>query len=270
MRHDAKLGLALGMLVIGFAVAFCFPRQPERVAWQKSEIPAPIIDASLDFLPIRAYQTRPIHAGNADPGAASTNEATAENMLAGSSSSVPVATPVTIGGVPIDSSRIAQTSAAPTPITPIVLPSVQPLANVSAGEAQSGKTVPAAVTKKTPAPPSPEPYLVKPGDTLSGIAARCLGSSVRYQELFEANRDVLSSPNDLKIGMQLRIPTSNEKPDLDKQPLPVEIATQTKDAEPKPWAGLPQHGPERLHPLNGNILQPPPAPWVADRPQERN
>lgn len=73
-------------------------------------------------------------------------------------------------------------------------------------------------TDNTPArtrqPPSREPtalaarrtYVVRPGDTLSGIAVQFYGSSRRYLELFDANRDVLASPNDLPLGTTLHIP----------------------------------------------------------------
>jgi nucleoid-associated protein YgaU len=49
-------------------------------------------------------------------------------------------------------------------------------------------------------------HRVTGGDTLTGLAARYLGSSARYKEIYEANRDVLQAPNDLRAGMVLRIP----------------------------------------------------------------
>lgn len=53
-----------------------------------------------------------------------------------------------------------------------------------------------------------EEYTVKYGDTLSGIAQRFLGSQSRYQEIYEANRDRMSSPDRLDVGKPLRIPKS--------------------------------------------------------------
>lgn len=49
-------------------------------------------------------------------------------------------------------------------------------------------------------------YRVKVGDTLSGIALRELGSS-QYSAIIEANRHVLKTPDSLKVGMELMIPT---------------------------------------------------------------
>ncbi len=49
-------------------------------------------------------------------------------------------------------------------------------------------------------------YVVQKGETLSSIAAKRLGNPNRYRELYEANQDQLSDINDLKSGMTLRIP----------------------------------------------------------------
>lgn len=53
-------------------------------------------------------------------------------------------------------------------------------------------------------------HTVVDGETLSSIAGKYLGSQARYQEVFQANRDQLKSPNDLKIGMKLSIPDRTE------------------------------------------------------------
>ena len=53
-------------------------------------------------------------------------------------------------------------------------------------------------------------HTVADGETLSSIAGKYLGSQARYQEVFQANRDQLKSPNDLKIGMKLTIPDRTE------------------------------------------------------------
>jgi len=47
---------------------------------------------------------------------------------------------------------------------------------------------------------------VRPGDTLSSIAQRAYGKSSMYRKIFEANPDLLSNPNRLKVGMTLRVP----------------------------------------------------------------
>jgi nucleoid-associated protein YgaU len=44
------------------------------------------------------------------------------------------------------------------------------------------------------------------GDSLAELAERYLGSASRAKELFEANRDLLTSPELLPIGAELKIP----------------------------------------------------------------
>jgi nucleoid-associated protein YgaU len=52
----------------------------------------------------------------------------------------------------------------------------------------------------------PKSHKIVDGDTLGNLAARYLGSANRANEIFEANRDVLSDPELLTIGVELHIP----------------------------------------------------------------
>jgi nucleoid-associated protein YgaU len=49
-------------------------------------------------------------------------------------------------------------------------------------------------------------YTVQSGDTLSNIAKQVTGGKLTYQQIFEANRDVLSDPNQIQPGQKLKIP----------------------------------------------------------------
>jgi hypothetical protein len=49
-------------------------------------------------------------------------------------------------------------------------------------------------------------HVVEDGDTLTQLAARYLGRADAYLEIYEANRDVLDSPDLLPIGAVLKIP----------------------------------------------------------------
>lgn len=51
-------------------------------------------------------------------------------------------------------------------------------------------------------------YVVKDGDTLSKIAASLLGSSSRWKELAELNRDRVGDNGAVRSGVTLRIPTT--------------------------------------------------------------
>ena len=49
-------------------------------------------------------------------------------------------------------------------------------------------------------------YTVKSGDTLSKIAKEHLGDANAYREIFDANRDQLTDPDEIKPGQVLKIP----------------------------------------------------------------
>ncbi|MCZ6598073.1 MAG: LysM peptidoglycan-binding domain-containing protein [Planctomycetota bacterium] len=49
-------------------------------------------------------------------------------------------------------------------------------------------------------------YVVKAGDNLSAVSKKVYGTATRWTEIFNANRDVLDSPDWLDVGMRLRIP----------------------------------------------------------------
>jgi len=49
-------------------------------------------------------------------------------------------------------------------------------------------------------------YEVQAGDTLSGIAKEVTRGQLSYQQIFDANRDILSDPNSIKPGQKLKIP----------------------------------------------------------------
>jgi LysM repeat protein len=49
-------------------------------------------------------------------------------------------------------------------------------------------------------------YEVKPGDTLGALAQRLYGKASLYPKIFEANRDILTNPDLIKVGQKLKIP----------------------------------------------------------------
>ncbi len=49
-------------------------------------------------------------------------------------------------------------------------------------------------------------YTVQPGDTLSKISIRFYGTSRRYMDIYNANREILSSPASIAVGQELQIP----------------------------------------------------------------
>ena len=65
---------------------------------------------------------------------------------------------------------------------------------------------PAASKPEAPTTGGARTYTVKPDETLSEIAQRVLGTARRWEELFELNRSILSDPNAIRAGMELRLP----------------------------------------------------------------
>jgi nucleoid-associated protein YgaU len=68
---------------------------------------------------------------------------------------------------------------------------------VTGGNGGTGATGPAAGSGT---------YTVKAGDTLSKIAKQHLGDANAYMRIFEANRDQLSNPDQIKPGQVLKLP----------------------------------------------------------------
>jgi nucleoid-associated protein YgaU len=72
-----------------------------------------------------------------------------------------------------------------------------PMADVSAGE--------------TARPRAPTIHKIVDGDTLAKLAQRYLGDPGRANELYQANRDLLSNPETLPIGAELKIVPSSDR-----------------------------------------------------------
>ena len=70
------------------------------------------------------------------------------------------------------------------------------------------QTRPSAQVQTTAPDPSsaPRSYTVKSGDSLSSISRSVYGTPSRWIDIYQANRDRLSSENALKVGQDLRIP----------------------------------------------------------------
>jgi len=60
--------------------------------------------------------------------------------------------------------------------------------------------------KVASATPESQYYTVQSGDTLSKIAARFYGDAKKYNLIFDANRPMLSHPDKIYPGQNLRIP----------------------------------------------------------------
>lgn len=186
MREDAKLGFAIGILVLGLALAFCC-RAPQIQTTKVEPIPAPETAAEkpLAFLPMKAYE----------PAAPPVRKIAAE----------PVPPPAAV------TERVPPLGVTPAPLAAApVLPVNLPPTEVRVVEKPPKRENLATAKPAAPVPPPQQTYKVEPGDTLSGIATRLMGGGQHFQAIFEANRDRLGSPDNLPIGLELVIPRPGE------------------------------------------------------------
>lgn len=74
-------------------------------------------------------------------------------------------------------------------------------------------------------------HIVQTGETLGSIAERRLGSAARWRDIFDANRDRLTDPNRIRVGMELVIPGSGGAAEAEREAAPAWAAELGVDAE---------------------------------------
>jgi LysM repeat protein len=217
MQRDMKIGMAVGVALIGIVGALFFRREPEtkdrdappplqdtedldRRIGEKGKVP--YMDRIEEFPDRAAPVPPPQHAAarpasksaNADAPRFLTNEEESRNREILSRKKAPAPDP--IPPVPKKKDDAVASDAVPAenlqwvPDGPAVKKAVEPQRSVPAGSARTpGRT-----------------HVIQAGDTLSGLASKYLGSSARYREIYEANRNVLRSPDDLREGVTIVIP----------------------------------------------------------------
>ncbi|MEZ5941823.1 MAG: LysM peptidoglycan-binding domain-containing protein [Planctomycetaceae bacterium] len=215
MHRDTKLGLAFGMLVLGFAAAFCFPRQPVSTnsSGAKSE------PQMVELVPIHSHGVSPPEAIEKVADAALPSQ-------------------------PLDGEVTPSLPQEQPPLenrTPEPAPTGQATTTDGSPETESGPPIAQSSGPKRTS--FPKTHVVSAGDTLSGIALTHLGNSQRFYDVFLANRDKLSTPDDLlKIGMVLKLPSQPvdaETPPSANSSL-ANTSNSTKEEEPEPTLVLPK------------------------------
>lgn len=73
-------------------------------------------------------------------------------------------------------------------------------------------TIQTPATVTTTVTPSQDTYVVQKGDTLGEIATRFLGSSIKYKELYEYNKDILGSANRIYVGQVIKLTSTAVRP----------------------------------------------------------
>lgn len=85
------------------------------------------------------------------------------------------------------------------------------LGTPASGIASTAQPLGTFIGNATPASPAgvasePRVHVVTDGDSLSRLSLRYYGTASRWQEIFNANREVLQGANSLRVGQRLRIP----------------------------------------------------------------
>ena len=100
-------------------------------------------------------------------------------------------------------------STAPMPAAkPAEQPSWQEPAKSSEPEIESG-----SYESEPASPKILETYTVKKGDTLEKISKKFYGTTRKWKKIYDANRDVLKSPDRLYVGKKLQIPALENSPE---------------------------------------------------------
>jgi tetratricopeptide (TPR) repeat protein len=89
--------------------------------------------------------------------------------------------------------RVAELEKAATPPAVVAAPVVTPTGTMAAAEAVAQ-------------PPAPRMHRVESGDTLQSLALRYYGTRSAWEKIYLANRTMLPSKDQIKIGQQLVIP----------------------------------------------------------------
>jgi nucleoid-associated protein YgaU len=112
-------------------------------------------------------------------------------------------------------------------------PATDGLAGTAPGTQQPG-LAPAPTPEPAPVAAAERTYVVQPGDTLSDISRRELGSASKWRQLLEANSDVLHGSEAVRAGMKLKIPGGAVARSSGSTPTPTPVAATPV---PKPSGG---------------------------------
>lgn len=107
--------------------------------------------------------------------------------------------------------RVPNPDVVPTGVT-IRLPSKEELLGITSASStpprQGGESSGATQGDQPSSSSGHRTYTVQPGETLSRIAKRLLGSENRWREIVDLNKDVIKNPDNVTAGTVIRVPNS--------------------------------------------------------------
>ncbi|APZ97020.1 LysM peptidoglycan-binding domain-containing protein [Fuerstiella marisgermanici] len=216
MHPDRKIGVAMGILLVGVVAALFFRNEPLQDDGALTVRRERELNDRLRERDVAVYldSDEPAPEAAEDDPSLRLEEILAQNP-ATRSTPVPVLR---------DGMAVGTTPASTPPVTQPPLrfePPTDTIRTTDDGESESDgdAAVASSGTSSSSGPTSPEPtsaqkarqveyqeYTVQFGDTLSEISEKFLGSQGRYREIYEANKDRMASPDRLQVGKAIRIP----------------------------------------------------------------
>ncbi len=214
MHPDRKIGIAMGILLVGVVAALFFRNEPLPVDDSLSVRRERELNDRLRERDVSVYLTD----GN-DTDVESEPEFNLPELLGRMKSQAPVAPqPIGLPTSDPDGGQEFAAAEANSGRLRFAPPQVALDTNSATDRGLSGTdTVPGTMAevlasgnseKRDTVATAPEffEYTVQFGDTLSEIAEKHLGSQSRYREVYEANKDRMASPDHLRVGKAIRIP----------------------------------------------------------------
>ncbi len=282
MHPDKKVGLALGILLIGITGAFFFRNDAPSSAQETLTLSDPAtLDRKASQKPGAPYFPEPkFEQANDDPGSdlASVPESLASDVIPGLPRVGPtgyhgmLAEPINVDPSQDSTEQFADRKA-PLPSPGRDLDSLESVLARNAesrrsGEVQSGaatevKVVDGGLASAEPGPSRQSSNTSSPrfithevvaGDNLSRLAKQYLGSDAKYLTLFEANRDVLATPDDLSLGMKLKIPVKSSAANASSGSGPASSSTSTATATGNSSAATTRRNPSFVQPDRAAVI----------------
>lgn len=216
MHRGAKIALASGIVLSGLVGAALFRKSPSPATPHE---------------PPTATSDRPIApAAGEDPPTAARLSGRVDPVRAAETAASPT-TKRAPGAAPNDS--FAERHSAVESGPPLSARKQTVFSKAPADDSASASAAPAARSGQL--------HKVRDGDTLSSLARHYLGSSKRFLEIYEANRELLSNPDLLPIGAELKIPLAE---------VAVRTTAPAARVDP-PLTPLPARPTERPQPSSG-------------------
>ncbi len=204
MHPDRKIGIAMGILLVGVVAALFFRNEPLIVddglsLRRENELNQRLQDRDVTIF-VNNQVTEELPNADDQPDWSLSdmlNDLTSKE----DASPLPIGSTASLKARQPKESTTTGGSASITSATGVAGTSVSDFPATESAVANADSSI-----AQQPAATEFTEYTVKFGDTLSEISERFLGSQGRYREIYDANKDRMASPDHLKVGKAIRIP----------------------------------------------------------------